>query len=101
MDHIAQALPFVIPRAFIMHIAKAHPRMAVQALAMPRNPGQALAPLRRVIWGPKLGPFPPPAHVMDPSSYGPRGHPQAVLRLELGYQRRTTPPRPAPAIGTW
>ena len=22
MDHIAQALPFVVPRAFIMHIAK-------------------------------------------------------------------------------
>src|SRR2546425_9644449 len=82
-------------------ISKDHPLMRWQALGMPPNPGQALDPLRVVIFGHQVGPFPHPAHVMEPSSYGPRGNLQAVFRLKLGCQRRTTPPRPAPAIGPW
>src|SRR5215510_7078949 len=70
-------------------------------LSMPPNPSQALDPLWVVILGHPLGPFPHPAHVMEPASDGPGGNRQAVLRLELGRQRGTTPPRPAPAIGAW
>src|SRR5713101_4299217 len=81
-------------------ISKDHPLVRLQALGVPPNPGQALDPLRVVIFGDQLGPFPHPAHVMEPAAYGPRGNLQAVFRLELRRQRGTTPPRPAPAIGT-
>ena len=74
--------------------------MRLQLLRMPPNPGQALDPLGVVVFGHQLGPFPHPAHGMEPASYGPCGNLPAVFRRELGRQRGTTPPRPAPAIGT-
>src|ERR671925_73123 len=76
------------------------PLMRLQVLGMPPNPGQALDPLWVVIFRHQFGAFPHPAHLMEPSSDGPRGHLQAVFRLELRRQRGPTPPRPAPAIGT-
>src|SRR6516164_8641191 len=85
----------------IEFISKDHHLMRLQALGMKANPGQALDPLRVVIFGDALGPFPHPAHGMEPASDGPDGHLQALFRLELGRQRGTTPPRPAPAIGPW
>jgi len=78
-----------------------HPLMRVQALGMPPTLGQALDPLRIVIFGHQLGPFPHPAHVMEPPPDGPRGNRQAMFRLEVDCQCGTTPPRPAPAIGPW
>src|SRR5215467_9971081 len=83
----------------IEFISNDHDLTRLQALGMKANPGQALDPLRVVIFGDQLGPFPHPAHVMEPASDGPGGNLQAVFRLELGSQRGTTPPRPAPAIG--
>ena len=85
----------------IEFIRKDQHLMRLQALGMPPNPGQALDPLWVVIFRHQFGPFPYPAHVMEPASYGPCGNLQAVFRLELRRQRGTTPPRPAPAIGTW
>src|SRR5919109_3489991 len=77
-----------------------HPHLTrLQALGMPANASQALDPLRVVIFGYQLGPFPHPTHVMEPAPDGPSGYFQAVFGLELGCQRGTTPPRPAPAIG--
>src|SRR5207248_1942285 len=73
----------------------------LQALGMQANPGQALDPLRLVIFGHQLGPFPHPAHGIEPVPYSPSGNLQAVFRLELGSQRGTTLMHPAPAIGPW
>ena len=84
----------------IEFICKDHPLMHLQVLGMPPNPGQAHDPLWVVIFRHQFGPFPHPAHLMEPAPYGPGGNLQAVLRLELRRQRGTTPPRPAPAIGT-
>src|SRR5678809_149579 len=85
----------------IEFISKDQHLMRLQVLSMPPNPGQALDPLWVAIFGRELGSFPHPAHFMEPTSYGPCGNLQAMFRLELSRQRRTTPPRPAPAIGTW
>src|SRR5262249_31809510 len=84
----------------IEFIRKDQPLMRWQVLGMPPNPGQALDPLGVVIFRHQFGAFPHPAHLMEPSADGPRGHLQTVFRLEVRRQRGTTPPRPAPAIGT-
>src|SRR5215207_8472189 len=84
----------------IAFISKDHHFMRLQRLSMPPNPSQALDPLWVVILSHQLGPFPHPAHFMEPPSYGPCGNLHAVFPLELGSQRGTTPPRPTPAIGT-
>ena len=81
-------------------IRKDQPLMRLPVLGVPPNPGHALAPLWVVILRHQFGAFPHPAHLMEPASDGPRGHLQAVLRLELRRQRGPTPPRPAPALGT-
>jgi len=80
-------------------ISKDHDRTRWHALGMQAHPTQALDPLRVVIFGGQRGPFPHPAHGMEPAADGPGGNLQAVFRLEVGSQRGTTPPRPAPAIG--
>src|SRR6266581_4207636 len=67
----------------IEFISKDHHLMRLQLLSMPPNPGQALDPLGVVVFGHQLGPFPHPAHVMEPASYGPCGNLQAVFRHEL------------------
>ena len=84
----------------IEFIGKDQHLMRLQVLGMPPNPGQARDPLWVVIFRHQFGSFPHPIHLMKPSSYGPRGHRQAVFRLELRRQRGATPPRSAPTIGT-
>jgi len=85
----------------IEFIRKDHHRIRLPLLRMPPNPGQSLDALGVVIFRPQLGPFPHPAHLMEPAPDGPRRHFQAMLGLELGSQRGTAPPRAAPAIGPW
>src|SRR5438093_6910535 len=90
-----QAAPHLGQEMDIEFISKHHHLTRLQALGMQANPSQAFDPLRVVIFGDQLGPFPHPAHVMEPAPDGPSGYFQAVFGLELDRQRGTTPPRPA------
>src|SRR5918999_1937088 len=83
----------------IEFIGKDHHLTGLQALGLKPNPGQALDPLRIVIFGDELGPFPHPTHFMEPASDGPSGDVKAMLGLELSRQCGATPAGAAPAIG--
>src|SRR5262249_32722921 len=48
-----------------------------------------------------LCPFPHPAEFVEPAADGFCGHLNAVFGLERRGEGGTTPPRAAPAIGTW
>src|SRR5918911_3242240 len=82
-------------------IRKDHHLMRLQAFVMKPNPGQTFDPVWVVIFGRQFGAFPHPADLVEPAAHGFCGHRDAVFGLERRREGGTTPPRAAPAIGTW
>jgi len=85
----------------IEFIGKDHDFMRLPMFMMKPNAGQPLDTLRVVIFGRQFGPFPYPAHLVEPAAYGFRRYRDAVFGLERGREGGTTPPGTAPAIGAW
>ena len=82
-------------------IRKHHDFMRLQVFVMKPNARQTLAPVWVIIFGHQLGPFPHPAHLVEPAAHGFCGHLNAVFGLERRREGGTTPPGAAPAIGAW
>src|SRR5215471_19731778 len=74
--------------------------MSLQGFDLKPNACQTLGPVRVIIFGHQLGPFPYPADLMEPASHSVCRHRNAVLGLEGRGECGTTPPGAAPAIGT-
>src|SRR6185295_14602376 len=83
----------------IEFIRKDHPLMRLQMFALKPNARQTLDPVWVVIFGHQLGPFPHPAHLVEPAAHGFRGHCDAVFGLERRREGGTTPAGATPAIG--
>ena len=54
----------------IEFIRKDHHLMRLQVFVLKPNTGQPLDPVRVVIFGDQLGPFPDPAHLVEPAAHG-------------------------------
>ena len=83
----------------IEFIRKDHHLMRLQVCVMEPNTSQTGDPVRVVIFGHELGPFPHPTYLMEPAAYRFRRHLKAVFGLERRCECRTTPAGAAPAIG--
>ena len=75
--------------------------MPLSVLRLEPNPCEAVDPFWSAIFGNELGPFPHPAHVMEPASDGPGRDVYPVFDLELRGQGGATPAGTTAAIGPW
>jgi hypothetical protein len=72
-------------------IRKDHHLMRLQVFVMKPNTRQTVDPVRVVIFGHQLGPFPHPAYLVEPASYRFRRHLDAVFGLERRRECSITP----------
>src|SRR5687768_852796 len=85
----------------IEFISKDHHLMVLQGFGLIPDTSQTLEPFGIVIFSYQLGPFPHPAHLVEPASHGFDRYPNTVFGFESRTECGTTPARAAPAIGPW
>ena len=79
-------------------IRKDHDLLDLQMLGLPADPRPARDPLRVLIFGHQLGPFPHPTQFMKPAPHRPRRHLKTMFGVEFEGQRGRTPARATPPI---
>jgi len=90
---IAEAFPFVVPCALVMHITE-RPLNRISPRTIRQQPQQ-------LKFGDQLGPFLYPAQFVEPAAHSLHRYLNTVFGLERRREGSTAPARAAPAIGPW